>query len=162
MLVVISDIHLTDLSTAHNVHATAFDLMLQEIATAAQAKGAVELRVVLLGDIFDLVRTDFWHRTTTPDQRPWGGDLDPETGMNRDTALIQTQFSKVLAGVLATPEAKALIRDAERAPGPHQPADQDHPRASATMTASSTTSPLCSNRCVPSCPVSSSPTCSGG
>jgi hypothetical protein len=26
--------------------------------------------VVLLGDIFDLVRTDFWHRTTTPDQRP--------------------------------------------------------------------------------------------
>ena len=109
MLVVISDIHLTDLSTAHNVHATAFDLMCKEITTAAQAKGAVELHVVLLGDIFDLVRTDFWHRTTTPDQRPWGGDLDPETGMNRNTALIQTQFATVLAGVLATPEAKALI-----------------------------------------------------
>ena len=70
MLVVISDIHLTDLSTAHNVHGTAFDLMCKEITTAAQAKGAVELHVVLLGDIFDLVRTDFWHRTTTPDQRP--------------------------------------------------------------------------------------------
>jgi UDP-2,3-diacylglucosamine pyrophosphatase LpxH len=109
MLVVISDIHLTDLSTAHNVHATAFDLMCREISTAAQAKGAVELQVVLLGDIFDLVRTDFWHRTTTPDQRPWGGDLDPETGMNRNTALIQTQFATVLAGVLATPEAKGLI-----------------------------------------------------
>ena len=128
MLVVISDIHLTDLSTAHNVHATAFDLMCKEIATAAQAKGAVELHVVLLGDIFDLVRTDFWHRTTTPDQRPWGGDLDPETGMNRDTALIQTQFSKVLAGVLATPEAKALIAMLNGLSAAHQAADQDHLR----------------------------------
>jgi UDP-2,3-diacylglucosamine pyrophosphatase LpxH len=109
MLVVISDIHLTDLSTAHNVHATAFDLMCKEITAAAQAKGAVEIHVVLLGDIFDLVRTDFWHRTTTPDQRPWGGDPDPETGMNRNTALIQAQFASVLTAVLATPESMALI-----------------------------------------------------
>jgi UDP-2,3-diacylglucosamine pyrophosphatase LpxH len=109
MLVVISDTHLSDGSTARNVHASAFQLLCDEIVTAANAKGAIEIHVVLLGDIFDLVRTDYWHRTTTPAERPWGGDLDPATAMNRDTVRNQAQFETVLAGVLATAEAKALI-----------------------------------------------------
>jgi hypothetical protein len=115
--------------------------------------------VVLLGDIFDLVRTDFWHRTTTPDQRPWGGDLDPETGMNRNTALIQTQFSTVLAGVLATPEAKALITVLNgfsaltNLPTKVTYVVGNHDRVFNNF-------PPCNNRCARSCRASSSPTCS--
>jgi UDP-2,3-diacylglucosamine pyrophosphatase LpxH len=109
MLVVISDIHLTDNSTAHNVHATAFDLLVKEIGAAASAKQATELRVVLLGDVLDLVRTDYWHRKTEMKDRPWGGDLDPATGMNRNTVLIQKQFEEVLDGVLGSTEGKAFV-----------------------------------------------------
>jgi UDP-2,3-diacylglucosamine pyrophosphatase LpxH len=109
MLVVISDIHLTDNSTARNVHASAFDLLVSEIKAAAIAKKATELKIVLLGDIFDLVRTDYWHRKTEMKDRPWGGDLDPATGMNRETARIQPQFEQVLDGVLGSPEGQALV-----------------------------------------------------
>jgi UDP-2,3-diacylglucosamine pyrophosphatase LpxH len=110
MLVVLSDTHLSDGSTARNVHASAFDLLCQEIVSAAKAKVAIEVHVVLLGDILDLVRTDYWHRKTTPEQRPWSGELDPATAMNRDAARNQAQFQAVLAGILEAPETKALLR----------------------------------------------------
>ncbi len=58
MLVVFSDTHISDGSTARNVHASAFALLCDEIVSAAKAKGAIEVHVVLLGDILDLVRTD--------------------------------------------------------------------------------------------------------
>jgi UDP-2,3-diacylglucosamine pyrophosphatase LpxH len=109
MLVVFSDTHISDGSTARNVHASAFSLLCDEIVAAADAKGAIEIHVVLLGDIFDLVRTDWWHRKTTMAERPWGGDLDPATAMNKDSARNEAQFSAVLADILATPEAKALL-----------------------------------------------------
>ena len=109
MLVVFSDTHISDGSTARNVHASAFGLLCDEIVSAAKAKGAIEVHVVMLGDILDLVRTDYWLRKTTPPERPWGGELDPATAMNRDSARNQAQFEAVLAGILATPEAKALI-----------------------------------------------------
>lgn len=109
MLVVISDIHLSDGSTANNVHGTAFELLNSEIAAAKQAKGATEIHLLLLGDIFDLVRTDWWHRQTAPADRPWGGTLDPRTGMNQDYGKIQTQFEEVFRGVLANPCTRALL-----------------------------------------------------
>ncbi|MFL5493815.1 MAG: hypothetical protein ACJ8DC_05440 [Gemmatimonadales bacterium] len=110
MLVVVSDIHMSDGSTANNVHGSAFELLRSEIVSAAQAKGATELHLLLLGDIFDLVRTDWWHRNTTPTERPWGGTLDPTTGMNRDGKLIQSQFEQVFALVLAHPCAAAMLQ----------------------------------------------------
>src|SRR5882724_6760620 len=54
MLVVVSDIHLSDGSTANNVHGSAFELLSSEILAAKEAKGATELHLLLLGDIFDL------------------------------------------------------------------------------------------------------------
>lgn len=109
MLVIVSDIHLTDKTTARNVHATAFELLCSEIAAAAKGKRATEIQVVLLGDILDLVRTDYWHRTTSMEQRPWGGTLDPATGMNLNTSLIEKQFAEVLRGVLNTVEGQSLL-----------------------------------------------------
>jgi UDP-2,3-diacylglucosamine pyrophosphatase LpxH len=109
MLVVVSDIHLSDGSTANNVHGTAFELLSSEIAAAKQAKGATEIHLLLLGDIFDLVRTDWWHQHTSPADRPWGGALDPATGMNQDSGKIQAQFEEVFRRVLANPCTRALL-----------------------------------------------------
>jgi len=109
MLVLVSDIHLTDESTAMNVDPSAFRVLLREILTSAAQRDAREMRVVLLGDVYDLVRTSYWHsRNVPPDDRPWGGSLDPQTAMNRKTALVEQQFGEVLDKILATPAGRAL------------------------------------------------------
>ena len=83
MLVLVSDLHLTDASTARNVNAEAFALMASLIRDTAARRRAREVHLVLLGDIFDLVRTDYWLRhDVPPDARPWGGTPDPRTAIN--------------------------------------------------------------------------------
>lgn len=109
MLVLVSDLHITDQSTANNVNPEAFELLGSEIVDAAGRRGAREIHLVLLGDILDLVRTDFWHRSGIPmGRRPWGGTLDPRTAMNVDGAGVEAQFREVLGGILASPAAGAL------------------------------------------------------
>ncbi len=109
MLVLISDLHLTDETTANNVNPEAFELLGSDILEVAARRGAREIHLVLLGDILDLVRTDYWHRTPVPmARRPWGGTLDRRTGMNADRNATRDQFHAVLAGILATPAAAAL------------------------------------------------------
>lgn len=112
MLVVVSDTHMSDGSTANNVHGSAFELLAREIVSAAapDAKAATEVHLLLLGDIFDLVRTDWWHRNTQPAERPWGGSLDPHTGMNQNVAQIQKQFEQVFTGVLAQECSAAMLK----------------------------------------------------
>jgi UDP-2,3-diacylglucosamine pyrophosphatase LpxH len=82
MLVIISDIHLCD-GSAFPVHVDprAFRLLLSEIYELARAsrRGARSWHVdlVLLGDVFDLLRTERWFvdrqgREVPPSARPWG------------------------------------------------------------------------------------------
>ena len=109
MLVIVSDLHLTDGSTARNVAAEAFPLMASLIRDTAARRRAREIHLVLLGDIFDLVRSDYWLREgVSPDDRPWGGTPDPHTALNADAARVETQFAAVLEGILGTPTARAL------------------------------------------------------
>ncbi|MEP7176190.1 MAG: hypothetical protein ABI860_06525 [Gemmatimonadales bacterium] len=109
MLAIVSDLHLTDQSTANNVNAEAFELLGSDILEVAGRRGARDIHLVLLGDILDLVRSDYWHRTSIPmGQRPWGGTLDRRTAMNVDRNAIRDQFHAVLTGILATPTAQAL------------------------------------------------------
>jgi UDP-2,3-diacylglucosamine pyrophosphatase LpxH len=111
MLAIISDLHLSDGTTAANIHESAFQLLGEELKTAAKQKAAKELHLVLLGDVVDLVRTDWWHRQGIPaDARPWGGKLDPETAMNVDTSEIERQFLAILDAVLETDPAQGLLR----------------------------------------------------
>ncbi len=110
MLVLFSDIHLTDGRTAVNPHPTAFKLLASELDGCIRQKKAKELQFVMLGDVFDLVRTDYWLEHVPAPQRPWGGSaLDPETGMNRDLDLLP-QFNAVLQEILATPAAAELVQ----------------------------------------------------
>jgi UDP-2,3-diacylglucosamine pyrophosphatase LpxH len=114
MLIVFSDVHLTDESTAHNVHATAFERLGKDILAAAEQKAARELQVLLLGDVLDLVRTGWWHQQEDAGKlsaadRPWNGTLDPATGMNTDVAKVEPQFQQVFKGILRTESCQALL-----------------------------------------------------
>lgn len=107
MLVLLSDLHVTDGSTAVNVHETAYELLASEIESSAKKKEANEVHVVLLGDILDFVRTDFFHRRVGYDSRPWNGKLDPVTAMNIAPG-VEKQFQDVLELILHSDGAKAL------------------------------------------------------
>lgn len=108
MLVLISDLHLSDESVAHDVKAEAFGLFESNVTDTARRRGAKDIHVVLLGDIIDLVRTDYWHRTVAYDARPWNGQLDPDTAMNSDSAAVERQFAAVLDATLVMPASRQL------------------------------------------------------
>lgn len=111
MVVVFSDVHLTDGTTAHNVHASAFNLLGGEIAAVAEKKGDLtEIHLILLGDIYDLVRTNYWVDEVAEKERPWNGTADPATAMNADEATTRTQFLAALERILATEPARALAQ----------------------------------------------------
>ena len=122
MLVLVSDLHLTDGSTARNVNAEAFSLMASLVRDTAARRRAREVHLVLVGDIFDLVRSDYWLRTgVPPDDRPWGGTPDPRTALNADAARVEAQFAAVLDGIIATESAQALGRAIESLAEPGRP-----------------------------------------
>lgn len=78
MLVFISDLHFVDGTAGeHNIPWRAFDYFFEDlkaIANSPTKKGKIkEIKLVLLGDIFDLLRTEEWFAPSiTEDQRPWG------------------------------------------------------------------------------------------
>jgi UDP-2,3-diacylglucosamine pyrophosphatase LpxH len=110
MMVLVSDLHLTDERTARNVNPEAFKLFAAEVAATARKRGAKETQLVLLGDTIDLVRSDYWLREKIPpDARPWGGDLDPRTGMNAASSTIENQFLHILGDILRTATAQQFI-----------------------------------------------------
>lgn len=110
MLVLISDLHLSDESTAHNINPEAFGLFQSDVTDMTQRRQPTELHVVLLGDVFDLVRTNYWLQSVPYGARPWNGQLDPQTAMNPDMAAVERQFAAVLEGVLATAAARQLTK----------------------------------------------------
>jgi UDP-2,3-diacylglucosamine pyrophosphatase LpxH len=110
MLVLISDLHLTDERVARNVNPEAFRLFGSEVAATARKRGAKEVQLVLLGDIVDFGRTDYWLREEIPpEDRPWGGELSPYSGMNSKSAVIERQFLAILRDILQSPTARQLI-----------------------------------------------------
>ena len=75
-------LHFTDETTAVNVNPEAFDLMAAFAVDTITRREVREVRIVLLGDIFDLVRSAYWLETCPREERPWNGTLDRRTGMN--------------------------------------------------------------------------------
>jgi UDP-2,3-diacylglucosamine pyrophosphatase LpxH len=95
MLVFISDLHFVDGSAGeHNIPWLAFQYFfddLKSIATRPTNKGKIqEIKIVLLGDIFDLLRTESWVEPIPENQRPWGS-MDKEI---EDNALAI--FNKIV------------------------------------------------------------------
>ncbi|MGB0387760.1 MAG: hypothetical protein ACPGWR_23325 [Ardenticatenaceae bacterium] len=73
MLIVISDLHFVDGTAGeHNLPTEAFSsLLLSNIVALAKDKRATEIKLLLLGDIPDLVRSQQWFDEKLED-RPWG------------------------------------------------------------------------------------------
>lgn len=115
MLVLFSDIHLTDESTARNVPDTAFELLGETIATYAGKKRAKEVHVVLLGDTFDLVRTDYWfsHKGLKDEDLPWNGKLDESSAINRagkqPFQKVEESLQAILARILLREGPKGFV-----------------------------------------------------
>jgi len=111
VLVIISDIHLSDESTSWNVDPDAFDLLRRDVQEEMEGREIRELQIVLLGDIVDLVRTHYWiHAGIPANERPWGQPLDlahwQEGGMKaaggRPGLFAEKQFNEVLDQILET------------------------------------------------------------
>lgn len=73
MLVVVSDLHFIDGTAGeHNLPVTAFQsVFLSDVLALARHKKATELKLLLLGDIPDLLRSQQWF-AEEPEDRPWG------------------------------------------------------------------------------------------
>lgn len=108
MISIISDIHLSDGTTSFNVHKEAFLKVFKRnvINSAIDDKSIKEVKIILLGDIFDFVRTDYWLKLD-PDERPWNGTLDKSTAMNNNTELIKNHYIKVLNNIFAAKDESA-------------------------------------------------------
>jgi UDP-2,3-diacylglucosamine pyrophosphatase LpxH len=81
MLVFMSDIHLTDGMPegrpTETIHSGAFRKFAQYLTDMAQTAKAKEIQIVLLGDVLDVIRSEYWLRSSI---RPWAtpGDRDGE------------------------------------------------------------------------------------
>ncbi|HER23889.1 MAG TPA: hypothetical protein ENO17_02395 [Candidatus Atribacteria bacterium] len=78
MLVFISDLHFVDETAGkQNIPTSAFKLFLSDIKTHSEKtkNKEKELKIVFLGDIFDLLRAEEWFREKEED-RPWGNNTE--------------------------------------------------------------------------------------
>ena len=63
MLVIVSDFHFSDgtaVPANWNVNPRGIELLLRDVYRQATRKGVKELYLVLLGDIFDTLRSEVW------------------------------------------------------------------------------------------------------
>jgi UDP-2,3-diacylglucosamine pyrophosphatase LpxH len=109
MIVFISDLHFVDGSAGeHNVPTEAFHIFFEDIGWTAERLrkrgGQVEeIKIVFLGDIFDVIRTEKWFSIPIS-ERPWGSNekkIESHTNMLFDeiTSRNQDTFS-LLSGKL--------------------------------------------------------------
>ena len=80
MLIIISDLHFVDGTAGkHNINPHAFDYFFQDINSIIDEKrnAIQEVKIVFLGDIFDLLRTWNWFGYPVQ-ERPWGTNPTPE------------------------------------------------------------------------------------
>jgi UDP-2,3-diacylglucosamine pyrophosphatase LpxH len=76
MLVFISDLHFVDGSAGeHNLPTKAFEYFFDDLVSIAskESNQIKEIKIVLLGDVFDLLRTEEWF-PVDENKRPWGYD----------------------------------------------------------------------------------------
>lgn len=115
MLVFVSDLHLVDGTAGeHNTPYRAFEYFFEDvrnIANKASTKGKIkEIKLVLLGDIFDLLRTENWFEPVPEEERPWGNKAKETEG---HALRILKQIAEHQNPAQGVDNAKALgiIRD---------------------------------------------------
>lgn len=82
MLVFVSDIHLTDGTSGETIKSGAFEKFTKYLKDMAETADAKDIEVVFLGDILDVIRSDYWLNTSI---RPWSEQSDID--LNNGTSL---------------------------------------------------------------------------
>ncbi|MDD5007100.1 MAG: metallophosphoesterase [Syntrophorhabdaceae bacterium] len=96
MLVFVSDLHFVDETAGkHNIATEAFRIFFQDIAGNVERykknnREIQEIKIVFLGDIFDLLRTEMWFGYPV-DERPWG------TNESKIEAHAETIFDAIIS-----------------------------------------------------------------
>lgn len=89
MLMFLSDVHLTDGSSGETIKPTAFTIFADQLKKIVDtAYPLQEVRIVLLGDIFDIIRSTQWLAASV---RPW----DPESDAQRE--VVEKILTRILA-----------------------------------------------------------------
>ncbi|OGP75135.1 MAG: hypothetical protein A2Y80_08485 [Deltaproteobacteria bacterium RBG_13_58_19] len=106
MLVFISDLHFVDGTAGeHNIPSRAFEYFFDDLVAIAHkpTNKIKEIKIVLLGDIFDLLRTENWFDYPV-EERPWGHKED----------AIEIHALTIFDGIVdhdKNPETFQLIKD---------------------------------------------------
>lgn len=109
MLVAISDIHFVDGTAGeHNLPFSAFkSVFLVDIVSLAKEKAAKEIRILLLGDIIDLIRSTKWF-DVDPQDRPWGARGLGDISNPAKDSVTEKQSLRILGRV-----SKGSLRNAK-------------------------------------------------
>ena len=105
MLVFISDLHFVDGTAGeHNPPAKAFEYFFDDLISIAgkESNQIKEIKIVLLGDVFDLLRTEKWFAHEVND-RPWGNG-----------AAVEPNALDIFQAIISHPENRKtfqLIRE---------------------------------------------------
>ena len=102
MIIVISDLHLMDGSAgAHHVDAGVFRSTFTDLAAHAREARARDIKIVFLGDVFDLIRSERWFGYGL-DERPWGKEPSEEaaTAIMDAVAAENAETFEILSGSL--------------------------------------------------------------
>jgi len=106
MLVIISDLHLTDHTTGTSIGEDAFEVFIQKIQDVAEKaswrtddlyKPIKHLDIVLLGDVFDLIRSTKWNES---DLRKDIGNYKVRPWQNLDTAKGFDVLNKITTDII--------------------------------------------------------------
>jgi UDP-2,3-diacylglucosamine pyrophosphatase LpxH len=104
MLVILSDVHLTDGSSGTTINLAAFDKFRQILQDVMGDKpsgyGIDQVHLVLLGDIFDVIRSSLWlqpDNQNIPDPvRPWS----PETAIDAKNRTLKDYTEEIVADII--------------------------------------------------------------
>jgi len=103
MLTIISDIHFTDSSCGRTLESGAFKKFTQYLEDMVESAQAKELEIVFLGDIFDIIRSDYWLRSQI---RPWSKDEEVDSEGNG----LQQYCKEIMTRICDNPINKESIQ----------------------------------------------------
>lgn len=103
MLVFASDIHLTDGTSGETIAAGAFRKFVLYLKDMVETAGADRVEVVFLGDIFDVIRSDFWLESEI---RPWSRPAERD-GTGR---TLEDYTSEIVRRICANRPNRASMR----------------------------------------------------